>query len=274
MIGAIIGDIVGGAYERRSSRGQDFSLIPEWSTFSDDTVMTLAVAEAIMKSWPVSESKEGLTAFKKTLVRTMVEFYDRYPNCGYGMLFSEWCIDPHRHPYGSFGNGSAMRVSFVGWIAKSLKEAELLARTTASVTHNHPEGMKGAEAVAAAIYLARTGESKSVIKSYLSKKYYARLNEITYEDLLKSYRFNSSCQGSVPEAIYCFLSSKDFEDCLRKVISIGGDTDTIGAMACSIAEAFYRSVPAELEQTCLAKLTKDLRKVVEKATKFIQSSKS
>lgn len=251
MIGAIIGDIIGSRFEFKNNRSKSFDLFSGcWRrcTFTDDTVMTIAVGKALSKYKEVKDLKR----FKKTLVRTMRRVGTRYPFCGYGQRFSFWlfsiCPLP---PYNSFGNGSAMRVSPVAWYTNSLEETEALAKATAEVTHNHPEGVKGAQAIASAIYLARTGKTKEEIRQYITENYYAI--DFTLDEIRPTYRFNETCQGSCPQALQAFFESTDFEDAIRNAISIGGDSDTIAAMTGAIAEAYY-GIPEDIKEKALSYL--------------------
>jgi ADP-ribosylglycohydrolase len=227
MLGAIIGDIVGSVYEWNNIKTKDFPLFSEKCFFTDDTVMTIAVAEALLN---------GGTA--DNFIDSMKKFGRLYPNAGYGGRFGIWVRSDEREPYNSWGNGSAMRVSPCGWFAESLEEAETLAKRSAAVTHNHPEGIKGAQATAAAIYLARTGKPQAEIKSYIESKYKYDLNR-TLDSIRPVYKFNASCQETVPEAIIAYLESCDFEDAIRNAISLGGDSDTLAAITGGIAEAAY-----------------------------------
>jgi len=195
--------------------------------FTDDTVMTIAVADALL---------DGGTA--DDFIDSMEKFGRLYPNAGYGGRFGSWVHSDEREPYNTWGNGSAMRVSPCGWFAESLEEAEVLAERSVSVTHNHPEGIKGAQATAAAIYLARIGKSQAEIRDYIESKYEYNLSR-TLDEIRPGYRFNETCQETVPEAIIAFLESKGFEDAIRNAISLGGDSDTLAAITGSIAEAAY-----------------------------------
>lgn len=229
MLGAIIGDIVGSTRERHNIKREDFELVPKGSHFTDDTVMTLAVAEWLMTD---PEHQPG------TLVACMQRLGRKYPRAGYGGMFSQWLKSDDPKPYNSFGNGSAMRVSPVGLYANSLEEALELARMTASVSHNHPEGIKGAQAIAACVYLKRNSDSgaEKEIEQFIARKIGYNL-DFRLEDVRATYRFDVTCQGSVPIAIKAYLESRGFsaEKALRLAISMGGDSDTIGAMAASIA---------------------------------------
>jgi len=227
MLGAIIGDIIGSVYEWNNIKTREFPLFSENCFFTDDTVMTIAVAEALMNG---GEPDDFIDAMKK--------FGKLYPDAGYGGRFSAWLSDDNRKPYNSWGNGSAMRVAPCAWFADSLDEAEELAGKSAAVTHNHPEGIKGAQATAAAIYMARDKASKADIKGYIEKRYGYNLNR-TLDEIRPSYEFDESCQKTVPEAITAFLESSDFEGVIRNAISLGGDSDTLAAITGSIAEAAY-----------------------------------
>jgi len=233
MFGAIIGDIIGSVYEWNNIKTKDFPLFSEHCSFTDDTVMTIAVAEALMNG---GTSDDFIDAMKK---------YGRfYPDIGYGPRFGDWLSSDDREPYNSWGNGSAMRVAPCAWFASSLEIAETLAERSAAVTHNHPEGIKGAQATAAAIYLARVGKTQSEIKEYIENTYGYDLSR-TLDEIRPTYTFDVSCQGSVPEAIIAFLESNDFEDAIRNAISLGGDSDTIAAITGSIAEAAYE-IPSDI----------------------------
>ena len=227
MLGAIIGDIVGSVYEWNNIKTKDFPFFNEKCFFTDDTVMTIAVADALLKGGTTDD-----------FIDSMKEIGRLYPNSGYGGGFANWLFSDSREPYNSWGNGSAMRVSPCGWFADSLEEAETLAERSAAVTHNHPEGIKGAQATAAAIYLARTDTKKDKIKAYIESKYGYNLSR-TLDEIRPGYRFNETCQETVPEAIIAFLESRDFIDAIRNAISLGGDSDTLAAITGSIAEAAY-----------------------------------
>lgn len=246
MYGAFIGDIIGSKYEFRNIKTKDFPLFSRGCDYTDDTIMTVAVAKAILLS-DCDRCKEGTQSrgFQGFLVETMREFGRRYPHPtgAYGGKFSQWLRAENPEPYGSYGNGSAMRVSPCGLAAVTLQEALALARASASVTHNHPEGIKGAEAVAAAVFLAKCGKSKAEIGKFIGDNYY-NLN-FTLDSIRKNYEFDGSCQGSVPQAVVAFLESENFEDAIRNVISIGGDCDTTGAITGSIAWTFYTAGKVE-----------------------------
>jgi ADP-ribosylglycohydrolase len=227
MLGAIIGDIVGSVYEWNNIKTKDFPLFRKDCFFTDDTVMTIAVADALLKGGAVDDFIDSMKRFGKL-----------YPDEGYGGYFRRWLFSDSREPYNSFGNGSAMRVSPCGWFAESLEEAEDLAERSAAVTHDHPEGIKGAQATAAAIYLARVGKTKDEIKDYIERRYCYDLSR-TLDEIRPGYTFDGSCQGTVPEAIIAFLESTRFEGAIRNAISLGGDSDTLAAITGSIAEAAY-----------------------------------
>lgn len=242
MLGAIIGDTVGSRYEWRNHKSKDFELFHKSCRFTDDSACTMAVAETLMKHYPIDYSDEGLNSLKKDLIENFIKYVKTYPDVGYGGSFYRWATEEGDHkPYNSWGNGSGMRVSPVGWMVNSEEEVLKLVEATAEVTHNHPEGIKGAQAVAMCIFMARKGKSKEEIKEYIYDRFYPILDYLDYDELVKTYRFDVSCQGSVPQAIYCFLISDSFEDAIRTAVSIGGDTDTIACMAGSIAEAYYQN---------------------------------
>ena len=261
MIGAIIGDIAGSTYEFHSIKAKDFPLFAPGSSYTDDSLMSIAVASALMQT---GESHDG---FKSHAVTSMRQIATKYP-CpmgGYGGRFRHWLVSPHPRPYGSFGNGSAMRVSPCGDVAATLDEALELARQSAEVTHNHPEGIKGAQAVAAAIYLARAGESRDGIRGYIEQNFYPL--EQTVDEIRPRYRFDETCQGTVPQAITAFLESVSFEDALRTAVSLGGDCDTLTDITCAIAWPFYArngldDTMVRLRDEALALLHDDLREIV------------
>ena len=257
LYGTIFGDIAGSTYEFRACKNYKFTTVPEKSHFTDDTVMTLAVASWLMKDPDDLE----------VLVKEMQFFGNRYPKAGYGGMFRKWLIAEYPKPYNSFGNGSAMRVSPCAWVAKSLDEALILATKSAEVTHNHPEGIKGAQAVAAAIWMARNGSTKEEIKAYIESTFEYNLSRTIKEIKEAGYDFDSTCQGSVPESIIAFLESEDYEDCIRKAIWLGGDADTQAAIAGSIAEAFY-DMPVRFIGDVEKRLDKYLLSVLNKFNEF------
>lgn len=241
MLGAIVGDIIGSVYEWNNIKTKGFQLFSPRCAFTDDTVMTLAVAEGLMAG--------GSPA---AFIQAMKKYGRKYPNAGYGGRFGSWLFSEDRQPYNSWGNGSAMRVSAVAWMFDTLPEVEDYAEISAAVTHNHPEGIKGAQSTAAAIFLARKGKTKDEIKAYVENKYGYDLRR-TLDEIRVNYHFNESCQGTVPEAITAFLESVDFEDAIRNAISLGGDSDTLAAITGSIAEAAY-NVPEEIKEKALSML--------------------
>lgn len=268
MLGAIIGDIVGSTREWHNVKTEDFELLPQGSRFTDDTVMTLAVVKWLMDD-PSHKAD--------SLVRIMQDMGRRYPNAGYGGMFRRWLNSDNPQPYGSYGNGSAMRVSPVGMYAKSLDEALELARITASVTHNHPEGIKGAQAVAAAVYMQLNEEFdvKGEVKRYVEANFGYDL-DIKLEDIRNEYRFDASCQGSVPIAIMAFLQRYNALDTLRLAISMGGDSDTIGCMATSIAYACpfniissHTNIPEDVVAKCRELLPKELLEINDRFEAFV-----
>ncbi|MBL7574680.1 ADP-ribosylglycohydrolase [Peptoniphilus asaccharolyticus DSM 20463] len=258
MYGAILGDIIGSPYEfDRGEKTKVFDLFIDESSFTDDTVMTIAVAEALIKLGKNAKSHE----IEKEIIFSMQNWGRKYPNESYGLSFAEWLREKDPKPYNSFGNGSAMRVSSVGWLYDSLEKTREVARATAGVTHNHPEGIKGAESIASAIYLARNGATKAEIKIYVESEFGYDLSR-TLEDIRPTYYMYEICQKTVPEAITCFLEAEDFEDCIRNAVSIGGDVDTIGAIACSIAEAFF-GIPKILIDECNRRIPNEMKVVLD-----------
>lgn len=254
MLGAIIGDMVGSPYEFHPWQGaaEAFPLFSPRSRFTDDTVMTVAVARGLMQAY--GQEQDCREAF----IDAMHEYGRAYSRAGYGQRFFRWIVTGCREPYNSFGNGSAMRVSPVGWACDSLEETERYAALSASVTHDHPEGIKGACATAAAIFLARDGAGRDAIRDYVSFRYGYDLDR-SLAEIRPAYRHKESCQESVPEAIIAFLESRSFEEAVRNAVWLGGDSDTQAAIAGSIAEAFYGGVPQELREAALARLDDRLR---------------
>ena len=234
MYGAIIGDIVGSRYERHSTKDKNFELFGKGCRFTDDTTMTIAVAEACLMPLGLMDTNDIYATFASC----MKKWGRKYPNAGYGRRFSEWLMSNDDEPYNSYGNGSAMRVSPIGWKYCDLMFTSGMAEMSAAVTHNHPEGMKGAAAVAVAITMAYKGSPKEQIRDYIEKEYEYDLSR-TCDDIRPSYKFDVSCQGSVPEAIIAFLDANNFEEAVRNAVSLGGDADTQAAIAGSIAEAYY-----------------------------------
>lgn len=249
MLGAIIGDIVGSIYEFNNIKSKDFPLFSDKCLFTDDTVMTIAISKAIMEcNGDYSELSFKAEYYMRKLGRL-------YPNCGYGGRFRNWIFSDTMTAYNSYGNGSAMRVSSCAWAGKSLEEVKMLSRMVTEVTHNHEEGIKGAEAVAVCIFLARNKETKEKIKDYINKNYYC-LN-FTLDEIRSTYKFNATCKETVPQAIIAFLEANSFEDAIRNAISIGGDSDTLAAITGSIASAYY-NIPNEIKAKALTYLDDSL----------------
>ena len=231
MIGAIIGDIVGSRFEFDNYRKKDFELFTDDCFPTDDSIMTVAVGKAIL------ECEGDYTHLSERAIECMQELGRPYPDCGFGGSFYDWIYSENPKPYNSFGNGAAMRVSGAGFAAITIDEAKELAYKVTAVSHNHPEGIKGAEAVAVAIYLARHGKTKDEIRAYIEGNYYKI--DFTIDEIRPNYEFNETCQNTVPQAFAAFFEADGFEDTIRNAISVGGDSDTLAAIAGSIAEAFY-----------------------------------
>lgn len=248
MIGAIAGDMVGSVYEGRPLKRKVFPLFASESRFTDDTVLTVAVAQTLLYGGDYA------AAFKT--------YFRRYADRGFGGSFARWAASEVMEPYHSFGNGAAMRVSPVGWARESLDSVLAEARASAAVTHDHPEGIRGAQATAAAVFMARSGEAKAAIRDYLESRFGYDLRR-RLDDIRPAYGFDVSCQGSVPEAIIAFLESESFEDALRNAVSLGGDSDTQACIAGGIAEAFYGGVPEAIHWEVLDRLDADLLAVIE-----------
>lgn len=264
MIGAIIGDIVGSRFEFNNINTKDFEFWGEGCEFTDDTVMTIAVAESLL----YTRNSDELGNVLKEIMR---DYGHGYPNVGYGGMFRQWLMSADPQPYNSFGNGSAMRVSPCGYIAESLEGALALAKASAEISHNHPEGIKGAQAVAVAIYMAKLGINKYGIKRYIEDNFYKL--DFTLNSIKQDYHFSESCQDTVPQAIQCFLLADNFEDTIRNAISIGGDSDTIACIAGSIAEAYY-GIPDEMIEKVKTYLPKCFVDVVDKFYAFIAENSS
>ena len=263
MLGAIIGDTVGSVYEFNNTKEMDFPLFCSRSSYTDDSLMSLAVAK-----WLVEDPDHS----HESLEKIMVEIATDYPSPvgGYGGGFRRWLFSPQsligydnggyvsgRRPYNSWGNGSAMRVSAVGWMFETLEETELVAALSASITHNHPEGIKGAQATAAAIFLARTGSTKGEIRDYIQMRFGYDLSA-SWEDIHPTYGWEDSCQGTVPPAIIAFLDSCDFEDAIRRAVALGGDSDTLACITGAIAEAFYKDIPGKMIYETVLRLPNQL----------------
>lgn len=254
--GAICGDIIGSPYEWHRTKDYNFNLSTKFSRFTDDTVCSIAVADAITNGIPFAVKLQ--------------EWCRKYPNAGYGGKFRHWIVSDNPTSYGSFGNGSAMRVSSVGAISSSIEECLELAEKSASVTHDHPEGIKGAQAVALAIFLSLEGKSKDFIKEELERRFNYDLSR-EYSDIQRDYRFQVSCQKSVPEVIIAFLVSHDYESAVRRAVAYGGDADTQAAIAGSIAAAHYGEIPENILTECNAKLPEEMKDVIHKLDKAIEA---
>lgn len=253
MLGAIIGDIVGSRFEFNNTNRMDFELFTEESTFTDDTICTVAIADAILNG--------------KSYKDSLLEWCRKYPHPkgGYGASFSSWIRSLDPQPYNSFGNGSAMRVSPVGWLFNGYRNIMKEAKLTASVSHNHPEGVKGAQAIAYAIYLARTGKRYQDIADSVRKMGY---EFDTFDWIKENNKFNETCQETVPQALCCFFASNDFESCIRLAVSIGGDSDTIAAIAGSVAEAYY-GIPERLKSQAISRLPTEMKIIINQFYKSI-----
>lgn len=274
MFGAIVGDTIGSVYEFHNTKDYNFRLFTEGSSYTDDTIMSVAVA-----SWLLKDTQHTHQALEDEMVRIGKQF--PYPVGGYGGGFQTWLFCPQalrdykgmagsavyrsetgRHPYFSYGNGAGMRASAVGWFFDTLGETEEVAKISAEITHNHPEGIKGAQATAAAIWMARNGMDKYEIRSYIESRFGYDLHR-TWEQLHPVYDWDSSCQGTVPEAIIAFIDSIDFEDAIRKAVSLGGDSDTLACITGGIAEAYYREIPDRIIDAVLARLPEGFKDILE-----------
>ena len=272
MLGAIIGDVAGSRFEWNNNKnkyGYDLFVNDRKICFAtDDSIMSLAIARAFSAT---ENFADNIDILKNNIIKQMKKFGKRYPNCGFGGYFHKWVLSEEiLPPYNSFGNGSAMRVSPCAWAANSLSQTIQFAKVSAEVTHNHPEGIKGAEAVAAAIYLSRLGKTMKEIKKYITENYYKI--DFTLEEIREKYTFDVTCQGSVPQALQAFFESVSFEDAIRNAISIGGDSDTIAAITGSIAEAYYGGIPPQIKNEVLNVFLDNKQKstYLEFASKFIK----
>lgn len=258
MYGAILGDIVGQPYEfGEKQKTKEFPLFHPKPQFTDDSVMTISICDGILKAGLDADEN----AMKTAMIASMQFWGHKYPQIGYGPKFCQWLRERETKPYNSWGNGSAMRVSSTGWFFKTLERTREVARWSAEVTHNHPEGVKGAEATATAIWMARNGTPKSKIKEYIVKEFGYNLSR-TCDEIRPEYDFQVSCQKTVPEAITAFLEGTDFEDVIRTAVSLGGDCDTLTCIAGGIAEAFY-GVPEDLKEKCLTIVTHEMKDVIK-----------
>lgn len=271
MLGAIIGDMVGSVYEFNNIKTTDFPLFTEESNYTDDTVMTLAIAEHLMTPPEYHETIEG----------TILDYAHAYPcpKGGYGGKFRKWLFHPEelaphdgtRKPYNSWGNGSAMRTSFVGWSRHTIEDVEACAKAYAEITHNHPEGIKGAQATSVAILLARQGMTKEQIRTVIEQRYGYNLHR-TCDEIRPTYKFDESCQGTVPEAIIAFLESNNFENAIRLAVSLGGDSDTLACITGAIAEAYYHYIPEWIKEETMKRLPDGFKKQLERMYKVAEDS--
>lgn len=263
MLGAILGDIIGSRHEFHNIKTKEFELFTPDCYFTDDSVMTFAVADALLRC-------DGeYDALSEAAVESMQRIGREYPDCGFGGMFYHWIFSEDPKPYGSFGNGSAMRVSPVGFIAKDVEEAKELAYKVTAVTHNHPEGLKGAEATAVAIVLARQGKSKEEIRAVMERDYYKSRHTVEeYRGIIRGHG-DETCQVSMPEALQCFYEGTSYEDVIRNCISIGGDSDTLAAIAGGITEAFY-GIPDEIAKRVDGYLDAELREILERFEKQVE----
>lgn len=267
MKGAIIGDIVGSVYEFHTIKGKQFKFFKPKCFYTDDTVLTCAIANASL----AYKDFQSMDFFKDVAQKEMQKFGQQYPDVGYGYAFHDWLQSDNPEPYNSYGNGAAMRTSSVAYVANSLEEVEQLATIQAELTHSHPEGIKGAKAISACIFMALHGNNKEEIKEYIEENYYP-LN-FTIRQIYRKYKYDITAQGSVPQAIESFLEGNNFEDCVRNAICLGGDADTLAAMTGSIAEAYY-GIPKEYEQKIGVYLDDNLNSVVETFYNKIQTNKN
>jgi len=276
LIGAIIGDIVGSRFEFNNHRSKKFELFTDKCKVTDDSIMTLAVAKAIMETEKNLKllSNNSVSNFyyyellRRMTIRYMQEIGRKYPYCGYGGMFGHWIFSDNPKPYNSFGNGAAMRISPIGFIAATEEKARILSERITAVTHNHNEGIKGAEATVISIYMAKKRASKEEIRQEINENYY-NLN-FTIDEIRDTYEFNETCQETVPQAIVAFLESNSFEDAIRTAISVGGDSDTLAAITGSIAEAYY-GIPEDIKEKALTYLDADLRSIYDEWCEFIKN---
>lgn len=259
MLGGIAGDIIGSRFEHAQIKTKEFELFNRQCMFTDDTVHTVAVADSLLTKTPYQVN--------------FLRYFREYPNAGYGHRFRRWARSPRQMPYGSYGNGSAMRVSPIAWFYDSLDKVLEEAMHSAEVTHNHPEGIKGAQAVAGAIYMARTGASKEEIREFVGGRFGYDLTP-TVDEIRADYGFNVTCQGSVPQAIVAFLEAEDYEDAVRNAVSLGGDSDTLACMAGSIAEAYFGGVPEDIRAEVISRLDEPLAAITRQFLQSIRASSS
>ncbi len=267
MYGAIIGDIVGSVYEFRTIKQKEFKFFKDRCFFTDDTVMTCAIALACIK---YKETK-NLEEFKKVAESEMRRLGNKYPDAGYGYRFFDWLQDEKMGPYNSYANGGAMRTAPVAYVADTLEEALTLAEAQCSITHNHPDGIKGAKAIAACIFLARNGATKEDIRKYIEDNFYQL--DFTIPAIHRKYKYDISAAGSVPQAIESFLEGTDFEDSIRNAICLGGDADTLACMTGSIAESFF-GIPEEIKERALSFLDPEVKTCLEKFNQSVNISEN
>ena len=277
MLGAIIGDMIGSVYEFKHIRTKDFDLFNKKERMTDDSLLTIAVAKTLMNNYPIKYDSESLKKLQNELIGNFVKTWKKNRTAEYGMMFYDWCVRASNGdftPYNSYGNGAAMRISPVGRVAKSEKEVKVLSRAVTEITHNHPEGIKGAEAVAMAIFLALNGASKKEIKDRMIL-YYPSIERFNFNALVKNYKDSDICENTVNVAIYCFLRSNSLEDAIRNAIAIGGDCDTIAAISGSIAEAYFsKDLPSKFEDEFMyLMIDPDVEKIVKDFHNMIGSKK-
>lgn len=280
MLGAILGDMVGSKYEFHPIKRKEFDIFDKDMKMTDDSYLTLAVAKVLLKHYPLDYQDKTLKMIQEDLAKEFIKEWKYNRGAGYGGMFYEWCyksdlLKKPAAPYNSFGNGSAMRISPVAWIVNTEDELKLLSKTVTEITHNHPEGIKGAEATAMCIYLALHGARKEEIKERMVNEYYPEIATLDFDDLVKTYAFSEICQKTVPQAIYCFLISNSLEDTLRNCVAIGGDCDTTGAIAGAIAEAYYqKDTLSEFENMYLyLKIEPHIEKFLKEFYKTINNKK-
>ncbi|NLL20095.1 MAG: ADP-ribosylglycohydrolase [Clostridia bacterium] len=264
MLGAITGDIVGSRFEFNNYRRKDFELFAAGCQVTDDSIMTLAVVKALMEAAKL-ESLGDYSLVEQLAVKYMQEIGRKYPSCGYGGMFEEWVFSDEPKPYNSFGNGAAMRISPVGFMAGTETEVIQLSKAVTGVTHNHPEGIKGAEAVAVVVFMARQGCTKDEIRDQIDRFYYPL--DFTIDGIRDTYEFNETCQETVPQAIQAFLESVSFEDAIRTAVSVGGDSDTLAAITGAVAEAYY-GIPEDIKIKALIYLDDELRAIYDRWISF------
>ena len=275
MLGAIIGDIVGSRFEWNNHKDKHFELFTDDCRMTDDSIMTIAVAKALMETEKALKSvakgqernNEYYILLEKMSIQYMQAFGLRYPDCGFSRAFFQWISSEDPQPYNSFGNGAAMRISPVAYVGRTQKEIQDLSETVTGVSHNHAEGLKGAEATAIAIFMARSGSSKDEIRKRVGENYYYL--DFTLDGIRDSYRFTTDCQATVPQAIIAFLESTSFEDAIRNAVSLGGDSDTLAAIAGALAEAFY-GIPEQIKERTLSYFDAELLSVYEDWVRFIK----